>query len=220
MDPVRYISNRSSGKTGIALACAARDFGAEVTLISGIERERFGIGAQYPVRDTLAQQLFGIRVLDCNSASEMAHYAADHFSDCDWALAVAAVCDFRPTQYQNKKIKKNPKQENYSLELQLNPDILAHWGAHKTERQKVLGFALESEGATPSAAPAQERDHALAKMQTKNADAIVLNRPQNLESSCAQAQLFFAEGPEVSLPLLGKYDFAAELLRQLCARWL
>ncbi|WGK69423.1 bifunctional phosphopantothenoylcysteine decarboxylase/phosphopantothenate--cysteine ligase CoaBC [Candidatus Haliotispira prima] len=217
LDPVRYISNRSSGGNGIALACAARDLGAEVILISGIEETKTRLGGGF----SLSQQLFGIRVLNCNSALEMARHAADHFADCDWAVAVAAVCDFRPARVEGEKMKKEPGRESYHLEFRLNPDILAWWGEHKEPgRQKVLGFALENAGG-PDAAE-REQGYALGKLRDKNADAIVLNRLGNLEGNCAEAQLFFAETPEQGR-ILGpqdKRDFAAELLLLLCERWL
>ncbi|MEM9423383.1 MAG: bifunctional phosphopantothenoylcysteine decarboxylase/phosphopantothenate--cysteine ligase CoaBC [Spirochaetota bacterium] len=212
LDPVRYISNRSSGKSGIALACAARDLGAEVTFISSIETSPFA------GQDVLAQQLFGIRILHCRDAQEMAGHATEHFPSCDWAFAVAAVCDFRPLQIHEQKMKKPAGNEAIRIEFQLNPDILAHWGQHKTNKQKVLGFALESEG------PA-ERDYGLAKLHHKKADAIVLNRPDNLERNQAQAQVIFAPSDgtaqaEYSIGRKDKYDFAGELLLLLCEHWL
>ncbi len=235
LDPVRYLSNRSSGRSGIALACAARDLGAEVTLISGIEATAIAARAdtsaalaQLDSSQLLMQQLFGIHVLNCNSAAEMARHAADHFNNCDWALAVAAVCDFRSAhaaQGRNEKIKKEAGRQNFHLELTLNPDILAWWGQHK-KQQKILGFALESAGDRDSETAARrERDCALKKLHNKNADAIVLNRPGNLDNNCAEAELFFADSADSSergrlLALQDKRDFAAELLLLLCERWL
>ena len=216
LDPVRYISNRSSGKTGIALACAARDLGAEVTIISGIQQPNLDT---LRTADPLAQQLFGIQVLQCTNAVEMAQHAEENFSKCDWALAVAAVCDFRPVQFQSQKIKKMPGEQIYQLELQLNPDILAYWGKHKSSTQKVLGFALEYMDNNEHA-KSMEKNYALEKLHSKNADAIVLNRPENLDGSQSQAELLLSDEYSYTLSLKDKREFAAELLLQLCKRWL
>ena len=145
----------------------------------------------------------------------MALHAAVQFSNCDWALAVAAVCDFCAAQPQEQKIKKSA--ESFSLQLQLTPDILAYWGQHKKPGQKVLGFALEH--ATGPNAQDAETGFALAKLHSKNADAIVLNRPDNLEGEWAQGQLFFSEEPQ-NLKRQSKRDFATELLLRLCQRWM
>ena len=240
LDPVRYISNRSSGKTGVALACAARDLGATVTLISSIEPYAFG----NPLHDPLAQQLFAIDVLHCHSAAEMAEHAQQQFPTCDWALAVAAVCDFRPAQYHSNKIKKQEGSPHYLLELVPTSDILAYWGHHKSPNQKVLGFALEDEQLKQKQQQGQATEqptameYALGKLHNKCADAIVLNSPKNLEGPQAQAKLIFASitkapattiDPHVNkeeqrlqydLNLQSKSEFAAELLLLLHQHWL
>ncbi len=240
IDTVRYISNRSSGKTGIALACAARDLGAEVTLISTIEPNPFG----KPLHDPLSQQLFGIHVVHCHSAAEMAQHASEHFAVCNWAIAVAAVCDFRPVQYHSSKIKKHEGRQHYSLKLRPTSDILAYWGQHKTPLQKVLGFALEDGPLQAEPEQGQEMklpkaiDYAFTKLHNKRCDAIVLNSPQNLEGNQAQAKLIFAPSrpdtptdkqPNIAkeqqllqydLSLQSKRDFAAELLLLLRQHWL
>ena len=233
LDPVRYISNRSSGKTGIALACAARDLGAEVTLISSIEPHSF----DNPMHDPLAWQLFNIHIVQCNSAAEMAEHASHHFAACDWALAVAAVCDFRPAQYHSSKLKKCEGKQNYSLELVPTSDILACWGQHKTPTQKVLGFALEDEHPGQRQVNEPPVAHALAKLHNKRADAIVLNSPKNLEGNQAWGKLILVPMMQTSptgkepgiarnkqmlqydLSLQDKRDFAAELLLLLHQHW-
>ena len=220
IDPVRYLSNRSSGRLGIAIACAARDMGAKVTLISGIrETQQSALPhlARLQSGYVLAQQLFGIHVLNCDSADQMALYAKEQFGHCDWAVAVAAVCDFCAAEPQQQKIKKPDQAESFVLQLRLTPDILAYWGRHKKAGQKVLGFALEH---CPDAQDT-EMSFALAKLHSKNADAILLNRPDNLEGDAAQGQLFFAAAKQAQiLKRQSKSDFAAELLLRLCKQWL
>ena len=220
IDPVRYLSNRSSGRLGIAIACAARDMGAKVTLISGIrETQQSALAhlARLQHGYFWAQQLFDIHVLNCDSADQMALYAKEQFGHCDWALAIAAVCDFCAAEPQQQKIKKPAQAESFVLQLRLTPDILAYWGRHKKAGQKVLGFALEH---SPDAQDA-ETSFALAKLHSKNADAILLNRPDNLEGDAAQGQLFFAAAKQAqTLKRQSKSDFAAELLLRLCKQWL
>ena len=216
IDPVRYLSNRSSGRLGIAIACAARDMGAEVTLLSGLP-EQSSISSLPRQQNFLSQQLFGIHVLHCDSAKDMALHAAEQFPNCDWALAVAAVCDFCAAQPQQQKIKKSDSEKSFSLQFQLTPDILAYWGQHKKPGQKVLGFALEH--TTGPNAQDAETGFALAKLHSKNADAIVLNRADNLESEWAQGQLFFDKEP-YTIKRQSKRDFAAELLLRLCQQWM
>jgi phosphopantothenoylcysteine decarboxylase / phosphopantothenate---cysteine ligase len=150
IDPVRYIANRSSGKQGYALAEAARDAGARVTLISG------------PV--TLADPL-GIRVLRVETAREMDD-AVEAALPADLAIFAAAVADWRVVQAASEKLKKDGKALA-PLQLTENPDILARIARHATKRPTlVVGFAAETEKVI---------EHATAKRARKGCDLIVAN---------------------------------------------
>lgn len=150
LDPVRYLSNRSSGRMGYALAEAARRRGAAVHLISG---------------PTALPAPSGVERTEVVSAAEMAAAAERAFPACTVALLAAAVADYRPAQISPGKIKKSAAPAR--LELEPTPDILATLGRQKS-RQLLVGFAAETD-------PAHARAHARAKLQAKNADLIVLN---------------------------------------------
>ncbi len=154
IDPVRFIGNYSSGKMGFALAeeCARR--GAAVTLIAG------------PV--SLPTPAPSIRRVDVESCEEMYQSAVQYFADCDAAILCAAVADFRPETTANQKIKR----EGDDLVIRLKPthDIAAELGRMKTARQRLVGFALETN---------DEERNAQKKLEKKNLDFIVLNSLQN-----------------------------------------
>ena len=149
LDPVRYMGNHSSGKMGYALAQAACDAGARVTLISG------------PV---LLEPPGGIRLLRTVTASEMFEACMNEFNLCDVAIMAAAVADYTPEQYEPEKIKKSGRE--WSLRLKPTRDIAAELGRRKTDKQVLVGFALETE---------DEMANARKKMSKKNLDFIVLN---------------------------------------------
>ena len=154
IDPVRFIGNYSSGKMGFALAeeCARR--GAAVTLIAG------------PV--SLPTPTPSIRRVDVESCEEMYQSAVQCFADCDAAILCAAVADFRPETTADQKIKR----EGDDLVIRLKPthDIAAELGRMKTARQRLVGFALETN---------DEEHNAQKKLEKKNLDFIVLNSLQN-----------------------------------------
>ncbi len=149
LDPVRYISNYSSGKMGYALAEAAQKRGAQVTLISG------------PVQLQVPQ---GVNRIEVVTAAEMAQAALAAFAETDLVIAAAAVADFRVAQIAEQKVKKE-KDTGWDLHLVCNTDILATLGSKKN-KQILVGFAAESENLL---ANAQE------KMRKKNLDMIVAN---------------------------------------------
>lgn len=148
IDPVRYLSNHSSGKMGFALAEAAIEAGAKVTLIAG------PVALPTPER---------VNRVDVNSAEEM--LSASQAETADIFIAAAAVADFRPTQYIEKKIKKSPGQQTMTLELIKNPDILAAV-AGLTPKPFIVGFAAETENVL---------QHAQEKMVRKGMDMIIAN---------------------------------------------
>ncbi|MEG1517523.1 MAG: bifunctional phosphopantothenoylcysteine decarboxylase/phosphopantothenate--cysteine ligase CoaBC [Raoultibacter sp.] len=151
IDPVRYITNHSSGKTGYALAAAAARRGAEVTLVSG------------PVMLTPPQ---GVHVVYVQTAREMFHACEEAFPATDIAIFSAAVSDMRPEARVDHKLKKRDGVEQLShLQLVENPDILATLGKAK-KQQVVVGFAAETDDVI---------ENAREKLMKKNADMIVAN---------------------------------------------
>ncbi len=150
IDPVRFIGNHSSGKMGIALAREMQSRGAEVTLVLG------------PVTGEPALQ--GIRIISVMTAAQMYDACMQEFPDATIAVMAAAVADYTPAQTAAEKIKKTG--ETLPLELKKTRDILKSLGEIKRTDQVLVGFALETN---------DEKKHALAKLENKNADMIVLN---------------------------------------------
>ena len=150
IDPVRYISNRSTGKMGYAMAGAAKQRGAEVTLVSG---------------PTALMPPQGVKVCQIKTAEEMRHAVFEHCKDCDVIIKAAAVSDYRPSQIAQQKIKKGA--DSLSVELVKNPDILAELGSTKKDSPCILiGFAAETEDLIANAKE---------KIRAKNLDMIVAN---------------------------------------------
>jgi phosphopantothenoylcysteine decarboxylase / phosphopantothenate---cysteine ligase len=150
IDPVRFISNHSSGKMGFAIAEALAVQGAEVNIVSGPTQQH----TQHP----------RIHVKRVTSAREMLEACSVHFDSADITVFSAAVADYKPAEEAKQKIKK--KADNVSLVLTKTDDIAATLGKRKHNGQIIVGFALETE---------QEEANALKKLQSKNFDLIVLN---------------------------------------------
>lgn len=148
IDPVRFITNRSSGKMGYAIAREARDRGAVVTLISGPCNERTP---------------FGVNVIKISTNEEMRTAVLNNYDDSDIVVKSAAVADYKPKIYSNNKIKKS--ENEFCLELVRDNDILSELGTHK-KRQVLVGFAAESNDLL---------QNAKAKLIKKNLDYIVAN---------------------------------------------
>ncbi|WP_462254811.1 bifunctional phosphopantothenoylcysteine decarboxylase/phosphopantothenate--cysteine ligase CoaBC [Ferruginibacter sp.] len=149
IDPVRFIGNHSSGKMGVAIAEEMKNRGADVTLVLG------------PSNITVTENIEVIRV---KSANEMYDACINHFEKTDIAVMSAAVADYTPVSTASQKIKKN--DSIFSVELTKTKDILKSLGEKKNNKQLLVGFALETNN---------EKEYALKKMKTKNADMIVLN---------------------------------------------
>ena len=151
IDPVRYISNDSSGRMGFGFVLAARKLGAKVTLICG------------PVNKP------PLKYLSVISAQEMFAAVKKHYKQADIVIMAAAVADFRPKKCSKNKIKKTYALKHlstYALQLVPNPDILAWLGSHKRNGQMLIGFALETENLVKNARK---------KLKKKNCDLIVAN---------------------------------------------
>ena len=197
IDPVRFLSNRSSGKMGYAIAEAARDRGAEVILVSG---------------PSSLNSPPGVTTIRVNTAAEMAEALRRNFQTCTVFIMAAAVADFRPKAEAEQKIKKQGKAEMV-LELESTTDILAMLSAQRTS-QVVVGFAAETE---------QVLSHAQEKLKAKGLDLIVANdvtqEGGGFGSDDNAAVILSATGKRRDLGLMPKRRMADEILtavRELC----
>lgn len=152
IDPVRFIGNHSSGLMGIEVARAFADQGAEVTLVLG--------------PSAIRPERANIQVVPVTSAKEMFDATTAAFKRADIAVLSAAVADFRPEVTANQKIKKDPNSDEMILKLVKTDDILKTLGQNKTDKQMLVGFALETENGI---------ENAKKKLHNKNIDMIVLN---------------------------------------------
>ena len=194
IDPVRFMSNRSSGKMGYALAAAARDAGAHVILVSG------------PV---IIPRPSNVDVVDVESASEMYEAVHERIADTDIFIGVAAVSDYHVEDVEAEKIKKSG--EGLSLDLVQSPDILASVAA-LADRPFTVGFAAETE---------KLREYALAKMERKRLDMIVANlvgRDKVFQSDHNAVEIFWPGG-EQSMPEADKRDLARDIVDVVVARY-
>ncbi len=198
IDPVRFISNHSTGKMGIALAHACARRGAEVTLVCG--------AVSVPVVDPYGT----IRRIDAISAQAMYEACMDVWPKTDIAILCAAVADFAPEQTAAEKIKKQPGQTTMTLHLNTTPDIAKALGESKREGQTLIGFALETE---------HEKENALHKMERKKMDAIVLNslrdKGAGFGTDTNVVTILSAYGKTSELPLLSKSDVADRIIDSL-----
>lgn len=149
MDPVRFISNHSSGKQGYAIAKAAKAMGANVILVSG------------PVQ---LEKIEGIQTIDVTSALDMFEAIKQNADKAAYIIMAAAVSDYRPENIAEHKIKKS--DDTIEMTFVKNPDILAYLGQHKTKKQIICGFAMET----------QDLDkNAKEKLEKKNCDMLIAN---------------------------------------------
>lgn len=189
IDPVRFISNHSSGKMGYAIARQARLRGAEVTLVTG---------------PTALDVPYGVEVIRVESAEEMREAVLAKLEAIDIVIKAAAVADYRPTLRAEMKVKKTAS--HLAIELEKNPDILAEIGARK-EGRTLVGFAAETEDLV---------GNATSKLHRKNLDMVVAN-DVSLEGAGFHvdtniAKLLFRDGRVEELPLMGKEELAGIIL--------
>ncbi len=151
IDPVRVITNRSSGKMGYALAQAARERGAEVLLVSG---------------PTNLNTPAGVKRIDVTTAQQMLQAVENEATSCDIVIGCAAVSDYRPETEAKTKITKQDSGDTLTVKFVKNPDIIATVGKLEQRRPYTVGFAAETD---------HETEHAKAKLARKNLDLIVLN---------------------------------------------
>jgi phosphopantothenoylcysteine decarboxylase/phosphopantothenate--cysteine ligase len=195
IDPVRFISNRSSGKMGVAVAAAARDRGAEVTLVAG------PIALPCPG---------GVRCVPVVTAAQMREAVLAGIDAADVLVMTAAVADYRPAAPSPEKIKKQGR-DRLVLELEPTTDILAEVGA-RGGRQVLVGFAAE----TGDAAAAARR-----KLADKRLDFVVANDVTapgaGFDADTNQVEFFLADGRRVPIPLLPKRQVAERILDEVVA---
>ena len=193
IDPVRYIGNRSSGKMGYAIAEAARDLGANVTLISG---------------PSALPPLAGVNFFKVESARDMRRLVLENFPESQIVIKAAAVADYRVKNVADHKIKKN--DEELTLVLEKNPDILKELGQKKQKGQVLVGFAAETQNLI---------QYAQSKLEKKNLDMIVahdVSKPQagfNVDTNLIK--LLKRDGSIEELPLMNKKDLAYIILNHV-----
>lgn len=192
IDPVRYLTNRSSGKMGYALAEQAALRGADVSLVTG---------------PTNLSDAYKVAVKKVVSAKEMADAVLAEVSDCDVLIMAAAVADFQPSQTADRKIKKHHIQNH--IELKPTIDILQS-AADLKKDQFFIGFALETDN---------ELENAVGKMQRKKCDLFVLNNPleqgAGFEIDTNKVTLLKNDGSKTELPVMSKVKVAQAILDEI-----
>ena len=202
IDPVRYLTNRSSGKMGYAIAQAAVDAGANVTVVSG---------------PTALPPVPKAHTVNITSAADMAREMLALSESADIVIMAAAVADYTPKEYQSQKVKKSG---DMTLELVRTTDILKELGSAKKQDQLLMGFAAETQNF---------EDNALKKLKAKNLDLIALNdvsrEGEGFDADSNNIRLFFSDGRTLNLgsddkTLLARriIDELKALYGRLCAR--
>jgi phosphopantothenoylcysteine decarboxylase/phosphopantothenate--cysteine ligase len=192
LDPVRYLTNRSSGKMGYAVAEAAARRGAKVSLITG---------------PTTLETPAGVERVDVRTAEEMHRAVIERFPGASVAILAAAVADYRPVEKSTEKIKKS--KESLMISLAPTADILAEIAASKGERL-VVGFAAETDHVA---------ENARKKLAAKNADLIVANdvtaEGAGFDTDTNIVTLFARDGRDLALPKLSKGEVARRILDEV-----
>jgi phosphopantothenoylcysteine decarboxylase / phosphopantothenate---cysteine ligase len=192
VDPVRYLTNRSSGKMGYAVAEAAAGRGAHVILVSG---------------PTSLEAPAGVERIDVRTAEEMHRAVLDKVASCSIAIFAAAVSDYRPAEPNGQKIKRNT--ESFTLSLEPTPDILASVARNKGDRF-LVGFAAETDHVA---------ENARKKLASKNADLIVANdvtaEGAGFDHDTNIVTLFARDGRDLVLPRMSKSEVAQRILDEV-----
>jgi phosphopantothenoylcysteine decarboxylase / phosphopantothenate---cysteine ligase len=195
IDPVRYISNRSSGKMGYAVAQAARDAGAKVVLVTG------PVGIAAPT---------GMQVVNVETAEQMLDAVRTQVVDANIFVSAAAVSDYKAAQAAREKIKKT--QDALSLALARTPDVLATI-ARAAKRPFLVGFAAETENV---------EENALEKLNTKNLDMIAANKVGDglaFDKDDNSLTVYWQGGGKYELPLVSKVNLARQLVALIAERY-
>jgi phosphopantothenoylcysteine decarboxylase/phosphopantothenate--cysteine ligase len=195
IDPVRYITNRSTGKMGYSIAEEARDRGAEVTLVSG---------------PTNLNIPFGVQFVSVRTNEEMLNAVLEKFEKQDIVVKAAAVSDYKPKVYSQKKIKKDG--DELSLPLTRDIDILKELGKLKSN-QILVGFAAESNDLIENAAK---------KLESKNLDYIIANDITGVDTGFAsnnnKVTIIFKDGNKIDLDKMTKREVARKLFDILASK--
>lgn len=192
LDPVRYITNASSGRMGSALAAAALDGGHEVVIISG------PVSVSYPSQAELIPVV---------TTDEMLSAAVETFRSCDGAIGAAAPCDYMPRVVQTQKISKTGQP--LTIELIETADVVATLGQNKRSDQWVVGFALETE---------DQRFRAIVKLERKHCDLMVSNGPGAIDATQNDVELLDPDGNVLASIQGAKEDVARAIMQQIEAR--
>lgn len=202
IDPVRYISNYSTGKMGYALARECYRRGAEVVLVSGPAQ------CALPCVEYQGKPTPMLHKVSVGSAQEMYEACLQEFDHCDITILCAAVADFMPETTANQKIKKQPGQDTLCLTLKKTHDIAATLGQRKKANQTIVGFALETHN---------EEANAIHKMESKGLDMIVLNSLQDAGAGFAcdtnKVTIYYKDGHHTAYPLASKAQVAGEIIQ-------
>ena len=193
IDPVRYITNHSSGKMGYALAKMAKLRGADVTLVSG------------PVS---IKPFSGINVVDVKSAEDMFEAITSRSENADIVIMCSAVADYTPAVYSEQKVKKH-EDEDMSIQLSRTKDILQHLGQHKGEKQVLVGFSMETEDLI---------NNSKAKLEKKNVDFICANSISTNQTGFGvdtNKVTIISKNDITELPLCSKEDTADKILDRI-----
>lgn len=187
LDPVRYLTNGSSGRMGMGLAQAALELGHDVIVVSG------PVNISYPD---------GAKIVWITSTEELLERCVALFPECDGAIGAAAPCDYRPVKVAATKISKTGGP--LVLELIETPDVMAELGKHKRDDQWLVGFALETD---------DQRFKALTKMQKKSCDLMVLNGPAAMDALENDVELLNPQGELLARLMGSKEDVTRGILK-------
>ncbi|GIW94597.1 MAG: flavoprotein [Pirellulaceae bacterium] len=185
LDPVRYLTNASSGRMGRALAEAALALGYRVTIVSG------PVALRYPRQAEL---------VEVESTEQMLQACQQFFPRCDGLIAAAAPCDYRPQVVSDRKLVKTGQP--LTLVLEETPDIVATLAAGKRPEQWIVGFALETHDA---------RLNALAKLERKSCDLMVINGPEAMNAATNHVEIVDRQGRQIDC-ITGSKELVAQAL--------
>ena len=187
LDPVRYLTNGSSGRMGQSLAEACLALGHDVVIVSG------PVVVEYPSRAEFVPII---------STEDLLEAGQRIFPDCDGVIAAAAPCDYRPHRVESQKISKTG--ELLTLHLVETPDVIATLGTNRRDEQWMVGFALETE---------DQRFRALAKLERKSCDLMVLNGADAMESADNSVEVIDPAGEVVQALTGSKLDVARGIVQ-------
>jgi phosphopantothenoylcysteine decarboxylase/phosphopantothenate--cysteine ligase len=192
LDPVRYLTNASSGRMGSALAAAALKLGHEVVVVSG------PVAVEYPAQADVRSII---------STEELLAVCQEIFPTCDGAIGAAAPCDYRPMRVEQHKIAKTGQP--LLLQLVETPDVMASLGAGKRLGQWLVAFALETD---------DQRFRALTKLERKSCDLVVLNGPSAMDAADNQVEILDKTGSIVAALAGSKSSVADRILQVIDER--